>query len=427
MKGPDFTAKRLNRTLIHNAEGGIGMILAGTRSSWLVKALLVCIAAATMATAQTAVIGDCENGTNQNNFGAYWYVYTDFEDGGNSEISNADPNGDGTYEFTVTEGEGCPSGTAGYGARMDYTLGDTDPGSGSVTWGSSAGVGTMLALEGEVCDITGAETITYWAKADPPVDIRVEIATSVVEDFCYHHTIHSIGSSWEKFTITLSEPLGIQQYSWGEEVAFDPTKVEKVQWAISEDEGATENSSGSIWIDDVKIQPYTFVPADACESCVSAPGAVPGDFLLADMEETQNGLGYYTYCYNDVGERSVSSPEDYSEIFEGVDNDDPEIPILILDGGEGYDNTEGAYIGFQLGPTYQEGSNTILPFVGIGTNLADELGLSPFNAQAAGAPGVDFMYKTTGDYEYVALEVETDQDFGNPGAVYYVKLPATEG
>jgi hypothetical protein len=386
-----------------------------------------------VASAQTT-IADCESGTNENNLNAYWYVYDDANDGGTSVVTNATKLADGTYEWAPTAGEGNPQGTPGYGAKVAYQMGETKPSCGDgCVYGQMVGIGTQLAPDGAVADITGATKITYWAKASAPMTARVEVAIEPVKNNAYHRTEHEFTTSWAQYDIILSEGLGISQPSeWNTvDVAFDPTKVEKVQWQVSMDDANPEQ--GTIWIDDIVID-TKIAKFNECVSCIQTAGSAASHngWMLSDMEDApynQNGIGYYWYCYNDAEERNVSIPgEEFSEIIGGatIDPAAPTLPTIAIDGnGQGGGN--GAYIEFQLGPTYQEGGETIKPFVGIGTKLSDNLGTEFYDAAAYGATGIYFDYKTTGDVDQLRLEVQANQTFPNAGIVHHVVLEGTNG
>ncbi len=392
------------------------------------------------AAGDSAVISDLESGTNENNFQAYWYLYDDCNDGGTSSITNAaevnpDICGDGKYEFLPTAGEGNSVGTSGYGAKVVYEFGDVEPSCGAgCTYGQMVGMGTQLAKEGQVYDLTGATKISYWAKATEPMTVRIEVCQATVTNFAYHRTTHDLTTSWEQYDIILQEGLGIDQPDWNTEpVAFDPSQIEKLQWQMSADEGCP--MSGTVWLDDIVVHGIEWhspdlIPDEQMRTAGSA-ASIDGE-MLSDMNErpyNRNALGYYWYCYNDAEGRSVTVPgEEFSEIIDGAVTDtvDPTKPVIVID-GNGYDNTNGAYIEFQLGPTYTENGTTIKPFVGIGTRLADNLGTTFFDGDAAGATGLYFDYMTSGGVDMVRLEVKADQVFPNPGIVHYILLPATDG
>jgi hypothetical protein len=406
------------------------------------RALYACAAIAMIGAgaswAVDSVLDDLDGGTNQNLFGAYWYFYDDCEDGGNSRITSAaqlDETvcGKGKYEFLPADGEGR-GGTGG--ARLAYEFGETEPSCGTAcTYGNMVGIGTMTAPEGNVLDITGATTITYWAKASAAMTVRVEVATSVVTNFAYHRVEHEITTEWAQYTINLlDQGIEFKQPDWCKEkdlVDFDPSKVEKIQWQVSADY-ADNPASATLLLDDIVVNDYEFVPADRCDECLIAAGSWGGavdGWLLSDFDgrvAQKNNLGYYWYCYNDAAGRNVSDPSEYTNIFGGVTENelDPAKPILYVE-GNGYAEN-GAFIEFQLGPSYEQAGNVILPFAGIGAMLSDNLGTSFYDAVSSGATGIYFDYKTSGSGD-IRLEIKANKEYGNAGIVHYIKLKGADG
>lgn len=394
---------------------------------------LAAVALAAM-TAKAALIDDCEGGTNQNQFGAYWYFYDDSADGGNTKIAGVTRDGKNLLGVAPIAGEGN-AGTAGY--KMSYTMGTVlapcKDATGAVIPSCGfnyAGVGTMLATEGLTCDIKTAQTITFWAKASPAVKLNVEVATSDITDFGYYRTLISIGTSWAKYQIVLDPDLGIQQPQWAKTVTFDPKKVQKIQWQVHSDQVKGAFTDGTVNIDDVTIEPYDFVPPEVCVECLTA-AAPATKALLSDFEgavPNVNAAGQYWYCYND-GDRmpAPTKVSDYSDINAGI-TVDPALPIgkspLIAIEGHGKTGS-GAYIGYLLGPTFtQTGSaDVIKPFVGVGTKLSDDLGSVFYNATADGATGVMFDYKITGA-SYLRFEVVSSNDMSSSGIVWSRLFPA---
>ncbi|MBD3345721.1 MAG: T9SS type A sorting domain-containing protein [Chitinivibrionales bacterium] len=410
-----------------------------TIQKWLkcfsIVGVVLCYAG--VAFGQQSVIDDLEGGTNQNKFLQYWYYYDDCEDGGDSKITNAanfDPTicGAGKYEFAPTETEGY-NGTNG--AKIEYEMGTTEPTCGpACTYGNMVGMGTMLAAEGDVLDITGAETITFMAKASAPMTVIVEVASASVLDFAYHYSEFDIGTTWEEYTIDLTDQgITFRQYDWTQDpVDFDPATVEKIQWKISMDY-QTNPTTGSLIVDDVIVDGYEFKSPLVCWDCLESAGswgATVDGFTLSDFDgktPNKNSVGYYWYCYNDAEGRAVSDATEYSNIFGGVtpNDTDPTKPIILIDGNGQVG--DGAYVEFELGPSYDQNGQTIKPFVGIGTMLADNLLTSFYNAEAAGADGIYFDYKTSGDVDNIRFEIKANKDYGNEGIVHQTLLPGTDG
>ena len=406
------------------------------------------------ATGNVSVLSDLENGTNENYYGQYWYVYDDHEDKGNTVITNMTKKTDGTYTFAPTAGVGntLAGGTPGYGAEIDFTLGSTNPGNATATWGSMVGAGCMLAPDGEYFDLTGAQKIEFYAKVERPkgtatasVDMRVEVCTAEFSppdgDFGYYHIIIPITGTWTKYTIPLdTTDVGfgkLVQWDWSVtnkgKIPFNIKKVSKIQWCISEDGNVTswKDASGALFLDDISISPFTPHFFDEIEANkLTAPGAtglLPTNMLSNFDINMKNSLGYYGYCYTDADANPTVA--NASVITAGaLFNDSTQKYILSpSDGGVG--GTSCASIGFQLGKAFIQGANTVQPFVGIGTNLVAEIGGAPAGVcDITSATAVYFDYKLQcAGVQFLSFELRTDQSFGNEGAVYYVKLPNTNG
>jgi hypothetical protein len=419
----------------------------------LVGAVVLSFAATSQVTAagNVSVIADFENATNENYWGQYIYLYDDHKDKGNTKITNQVMNlTDSTYNFLPVKdvGNTVTGGTPGYGAEVDFTFGSTNPGNASATWGSMVGIGCMFASEGSFMDLTGADKIEFYAKIERPkgtastVDMRVEVCTQELDaDFGYYHTIVQLSGTWTKCTIpldTVDKGYGkLIQWDWsvtnGGKKPFNKTKVSKIQFCISEDGNVTawKDASAALFIDDITISPFTPHFYDEIEAAkLGAPGAaglLPTN-MICDFEASglKNALGYYGYCYTDAD----ANPSGPSAIILGATTDSTtgKPKLTLSDGGV----TAGscASISFQLGTTYLKDGNTVMPFVGIGTNLVptDASGGAMDVCNLGTATAVYFDYKLQSPTcKFVTFEYGSAQSFGNSGAVYYVKLPSTNG
>jgi hypothetical protein len=232
-----------------------------------------------------------------------------------------------------------------------------------------------------------------------------------------------VTTEWTQFTIDFKDAVGFVQPSWAKPVPFNLAVLQKLQFKISADE---ENPvTGTLYIDDVEVHGYVWMPPTLCP-IIGAPGTGTGA-LLGDLEgtmPTQNKYGEFWYAYNDAEGRTVTAGQ-FSEIFGGVKVnplDPTEVDLFIQGNGQG--GTNGAFIQFQLGPTYLEGTETIDPFVGVGTRLSDNLGLTYYNAAADGATGVYFEYQMTGG-DFLKFEVKANQNFGKAGIMHHCLVPPT--
>jgi len=409
-------------------------------------ALAGTLAAALSARVQAAgsVLDDFEAKSNQNKFLGYSYFYNDAADGGTSVISTATP---GTGVALLVDP--LKSFDAGYNSpsalKMDFTYGANKPKScgGTCAYGQMVGFGTQFVPgtdavtgDGSKLDMTGATSITFYAKASVSLKMRVEVTTTNVKDFGFFRGDVSVGTDWTKLTVGLTNGLGgIAQPSWAIQVPFDPALAQKLQFSVSADDN-TGLLKGTVWLDSIAVDGYTWTPPNACIPCVGA--VAPAGMVLGDLEAVtappraanQNAAGGFWFAYNDVGTRTVTTPtKDFSEIFEGVDLTDPKVPVLKVSPAKGAAGSNGAYIKFALGPSYLDGANTVMPFVGIGTKTSDALETVPMDATAS--TGVSFDYNTdaASTFTYIRLEVKTKQtNLGtNAAAIHSVLLPATGG
>jgi hypothetical protein len=394
------------------------------------KGTAVCLAALCMLLpaalfAQATMFDDLEGGTNQNKFLGYWYFYTDSDDGGTSAINNAVPNGTELL-FTGAYGDGREGSL--HAAVVDYQFGANKPScGGTCTFGQFVGVGSGFVPEGEVIDMSTATEITFWMKGSAPMTVRVEIATADILDFAFYRIEADVGLAWAEYTIDFSDFINFAQPSWGDPADFNPVQIQKIQWQISAEDDNPE--TGKLWIDDIEVHGYIWTPPSMCPVIGEAGIGANLGAALSDMEgeePNQNAYGEYWYAYNDA-EGRVVGPGEFTDVFGGVVPDpfDPTVIDIKID-GNGYGGTNGAYIQFQLGPTYVENLETIKPFAGVGTRTSDNLGLGFYNATLDNATGIYFDYKTEGA-TWVSFEVKANQEFPNPGIVHHCLAPGTNG
>ena len=182
------------------------------------------------------VIDDFEQGYNGNRIGTPWYFYTDSSNGGNSTVDNAGPGN----QFTGNYGPGNGSTYAGV---MEFTLGS------AYDYPYTAmGFSFTNSMNAPV-DMSGATAITFDIKASRTMDVRVEVGQSTIIDFDYYKKIISAGTTWKTVTILLKSGTGnLQQGGWGDEVDFDITCLDRINWVYQDD-----YISGTISIDNVVI------------------------------------------------------------------------------------------------------------------------------------------------------------------------------
>jgi hypothetical protein len=398
-----------------------------------------------------ALLDNFESGTNQNKFLGYTYYYDDSKDGGNSIVKSAKAGtkaGELLYDSAKSVGEGALGSTKSL--KLDFTFGATKPSCGSAcTYGSMVGVGTEFVPgtdNGKVINLTTATSIKFLAKASVSMKLRVEVTTTNVKDYGFFRAEPTVGTTWDTVTFLLEPGLGgVARPAWAETatpgVLFDKTVVQKLQIQVSADDNATL-TAGTLYIDNIVVGGYTWVPPNACLTCVTALTPKTGT-LLSDLEAVvsparaanQNTVGGYWYAYNDISARVSPPPGTFSDILIGAPTDPlTNKPVFAVTPAKGAgDATGGAYIKFALGNAFPENGEVIQPFVGIGTKLSDQLGTQFFNA--TGSTGLSFDYWTEAPavgqtllVDYVTLEVKANQSLGtNTGAVHHILLPATAG
>ena len=378
-----------------------------------------------------ALVDDFEGGpTNQDKFGYYWYFYDDHKDGGNSTIPGVTKK-DTNFIVAPTAGVGH----AGACLVLPYSLGPIKAGAGAGY--NYIGCGAMLAANLQSVDLTGAKTVTFWLKGSVATGVDFQLATLDIADFSYWHYIAQVTTSWQQFTVTLAGTgLGaLARPTWATSTATFATslsKVGKLQWQMHTDNVGT-NTSGTIYLDDVWITGYTFIPFDLCTTCIGAPGSGTGA-LLSNMDVlpyNRNARCYYWYCYNDAAGRGALSAGQYSAITAGATpGADPTMNTITIGPTwpKGYLASNGADIQFTLGQTYTNTGSTdvIKPFVGIGTNLWDSTTAAVYNATADGATGVYFDYMLSGSDTNMVLRCEMYANvLAVAGSVHYIDLPYT--
>jgi hypothetical protein len=413
--------------------------------SALAGVLMAALAVQTQAA--NSVLDNFEAGTSQNLFLGYSYYYADGKDGGTSKVLSSAP-GATANELILDSAKSFDLGAnaSKKSLKLDFTMGANKPSCGAAcTYGQMVGFGTQFiagtddATAPKALDITGATAISFYAKGSVAMKVRVEITTKGVTDYAFHRGEVTLTTDWAKYTVNLTSGLGgINQPSWTTTpVPFDFKTVQKLQYQISMEDNTTL-TAGTMWLDDIVVEGYSWLPPSACAAdCF--PATPPAGALLGDLEPdatktpavpgTQNRAGGFWFVYNDVGSRAVTLQSEFSEIFEGVTVTDIKVPIFKVSPAKGNAASNGAYIKFTLGPSFPENGSVIQPFVGIGTKTSNELETSSLDL--TGSTGLVFDYNTDvgSTFPFVRLEVKSNQtDLGtNKGAVHHILLPATAG
>jgi len=253
-------------------------------------------------------VDSCE-GTEINNFKAYWYVFDDSPKspyylgnytivnqdsiiwldslkGGNSLITNISKTGNEYDKFKMTAG-GNPGGSSGKAAYITFEMGDSLPYSTpDSTFDTYIGIGTeLVSKEGEekVIDFDKAKKITYWAKTSVPMNVTFQVLTDQGHfDLygTYYQIIHPVDTIWKEFTVYLREKdpadpndaLYLEQPAWAFDdsskyllhplnpgknlgiLPLDISQATEIQWMIScFDNQHLKEQPGALWVDDIII------------------------------------------------------------------------------------------------------------------------------------------------------------------------------
>lgn len=381
------------------------------------------------------VIDDFEGGTNANKIGTYWYFYDDKKDenGGQSEITNATVDAtSGDYVFAGAYG---PGNASDYCGSMAFTLGDSVGMKEYVRPFVGMGVNLSNAVDANdlamPIDLSPATAISFDIKADAAMTVKFVIELSGIIDFDHYNTTIPLTTAWQTVTVNFTAGLGgVSQEGWGDIVPFDETTITKFSWQIRANENE-EKMAGQIDIDNVTIVsagPISGLKmhgsvADLVKPGVGTPPAVGlfSNFENAKVaERTKNRVNQYWYVYTDAEART--DPAAASIFTSGLNA----VGTLAIPEGLGASATNGINVTFELGSAFSDGTNTIRPFCGIGTNLGiDTVATSFFDATASSGTGLYFDYNS--DVE-IAVEIADDLlRADNAGLVFYALLPATTG
>jgi len=432
---------------------------------------LMSVLAATSIFAVDALVDDNEDGTNANEFEAYWYYYDDNSGVKDDDRPQAAPESKASvinvpYTEKAREAFGNTSdtwkvkdytftcGTEGTNkfAMMPFTYGEK----WTASYGKATpyvGIGTMLAVDGKYIDLKDAEAVSFKIRCRVNSELTVVFKVEtfdISEDssFAYYSKSIVVGSDWSTETIELSSLL---QPGWTPAAAereFAQDKVTKIAWEVPA--GSNEDvTSDTLEVDDIIITNYEFV------SPTVAPNTAPlgqTDGIFSDFEQPQykdaSPISTYWYAYNDAQIGGNSSVDQGA-----TQNTETKLLTLDFQPQSGSDGVGSApYLKFTLGKTIRQASATsagdsvdVQGFVGIGVNLYDSTTSTYFNAttgkrgtKGAGgtATGVYFEYLADGDFKYMTCELSDFNDVGDAttptrkdsrgsGIVYYRNFQKT--
>lgn len=208
------------------------------------------------------ILDDCDDGNELNNVGGIWFTFNDAPDQNKAckkgTISSISPLSSVTSPYTMS----TPGyNSSAFAVKANYTLGANYTPYASGTSGACAGwvnpayvgIGTYVDdVETNTMDWTSGTGVSFMYKG-PATTFQVIIKE--VTDFAFHAYNVAACTDWTKQTVlwaSLAQPTG-----WGTKVTFSAKNVQKLQWQFAVGTAAGQSgaagSTGSFWIDDVRI------------------------------------------------------------------------------------------------------------------------------------------------------------------------------
>jgi hypothetical protein len=208
--------------------------------------------------ADSTVVADFDMQTNANNIDGFWFYVDDKGSQGNSKILSGDTTVNPPIFSATSFGEPA-QGIVGYSGRLEYQLGTVKPQCGpACTYPNEVTLGTNVepVLGVSPLDITGATSISFWAKATPAVNISVIFLTTDITDYSWARAAVPVTSTWKRYTANFSGTTGIvfkSTYGQGKDKPLTLSKLQGLNFAIQKDASNATASKGELLLDDVTI------------------------------------------------------------------------------------------------------------------------------------------------------------------------------
>jgi len=215
------------------------------------------------------ILDDCDDGNSVNNVGGIWFDFNDSPDQTKActpgTVSSIVPLSSASKPFNMT----APgyNGSA-YAVNATYTLGknyvpyNSGTSGACASWNNPAyvGIGTWCnRVQSVSMDWRTGTGVSFWYKGP---ECSFQVIISEVTNYGFHQVTIPAATAWTKETITWDK---LTQPSWATTgtnvpVTFSAQHVQKLQWQISVGTNTPASSTGSIWIDDVRIMNMPPVP-----------------------------------------------------------------------------------------------------------------------------------------------------------------------
>ncbi len=203
----------------------------------------------------------------------YWFNYTDQNSStavdsihGNSTLTSFDSTGAyfrDTLGYpdarTFPRGHTGDSGT--HCLRFGYALGNRSLSCGGIcTYPPYVGFGVTFTTNADTLDLTGATSISFWAKADTaPLALNTSFATvDTTTNASDYGQAFTIDTTWKLYSITLKPSVDFKQPSYSAHKPFELTHAKGLGFNVSAGGNAAHLVNGLL-IDDVSIQNWKYV------------------------------------------------------------------------------------------------------------------------------------------------------------------------
>jgi hypothetical protein len=220
------------------------------------------------------VMSDFENGRQTTPFWGYWYTYTDGKEVsaadtalfGNSMVTSIDSNGQNfTDSLGSPDDRTFPKGHDSLSLncqKFGYVLGSRKLScGGTCNYEAHVGFGTGFTTQAQSLDMTGATSISFWAKADTaPLIMSVAVGTidTVAPNASDYSQLFSITTAWKEYKIFMKPSADLKQPTWSVVKSFNTKAVKGLGFGINRGDNP-DHPTNAVYVDDVTIQNWRFI------------------------------------------------------------------------------------------------------------------------------------------------------------------------
>jgi hypothetical protein len=206
--------------------------------------------------ADSLLVANFDDQTNKNATDGFWFYLDDKGSQGNSKVTSGDTTVNPVIFSSASFGEGANS-ILGYSGKLGYTFGTVRPScGGTCTYSPEVTMGTNIVPTGlAIRDLTGATSLTFWAKAVPPVKVSIIALTKDVTDYSWARAEVSVTAEWKRYTAAFSgaaAPVFKGTYGQMKDKFPNLAQMESFNFALQKDSNPTV-TSGYLLLDDLYV------------------------------------------------------------------------------------------------------------------------------------------------------------------------------